>query len=539
MAQGLSDAGYDVWIDDELPAHRAFSTVIEEKLCAAKAVLVLWSKDSRASRWVPAEADMAYNQDKLVQVSVDGELPPLPFNRIHCEPALGWDGDVSATVWRKVLASIEELAGPAALVSGDPGTGPSAQMGTKPWDLAAPGEENLPRERLNNVTSKPSIAVMPFQQVGEETGEWFPDAVADEITVALARFGKFFVLSSISTLRPEHRDRAPEEVATELGARYALSGKIQRSAQRVRFIAHLDDVIEKRMVWSERFDENLDDLFELQDRIARTVAKSIGVSIGDAEARRARHQPSRDIRDIYYQANLLIQRIDPKSIATVLDLAERALEIEPENSWAASMAALATGFQYLLGWTSDRELKRKQAIRYCEIALKDPDADERVFGLCGPALNCVGHKIELAHQLTDKAIEINPCDAGSLFWGSWMDVTTGNSERGIERARTSLAVNPKSGIGHLIAIPHAIGLIQLGEYQEAAEMLGKVVEVSAQGDALAALAIALVKLDRIDEAQEVYARLDVSGRAIGGLALMQKPEHRQMVEECLAIASVA
>lgn len=539
MAKAFSDAGYDVWIDDELPAHRAFSTVIEEKLRAAKAVLVLWSKDSRASRWVPAEADIAYNQDKLVQVSVDGELPPLPFNRIHCEPALGWDGDVSAPVWRKVLGSIEELARGGAAGSDEPDPGPSAQMGTQAWDLAAPGEEKLPRERLSNVTSKPSIAVIPFQQVGEKTDAWFPDAVADEITVALARFGKFFVLSSISTLRPENRNRAPEEVATELGARYALSGKIQRSAQRVRFIAHLDDVIEKRMIWSERFDEDLDDLFELQDRIARTVAKNIGVSISDAEAHRARHQPSRDIRDIYYQANLLIQRIEPKSIASVLALAERALEIEPENSWAASMAALASGFQYLLGWTSDRALKREQTIHYCEIALRDPDADERVFGLCGPALNCVGHKIELAHQLTDKAIEINPCDAGSLFWGSWMDVTAGNAERGIERARTSLAVNPKSGIGHLIAIPHAIGLIQLGQYEEAADMLEKVVEISAQGDALAALAIALVKLDRIEEAREVYARVEASGRAIGGLALMQKPEHRQIVEECLAIASEA
>lgn len=414
---------------------------------------------------------------------------------------------------------------------------PVAQMGTKPWNLSGPGESQIPRKLPDSITLKPSIAVIPFHQVGDKTDAWFPDAVADEITVALARFGEFFVLSSVSSLNPENRNRAPDEVATELGVRYVLSGTIQRSADRVRFIARLDDVIEKRMIWTEKYDEDLDDIFALQDRIASTVAKNIGVSISDAEAYRARHLPSRDIRDIYYQANLLIQRIEPKSIATVLTLAERALEIEPDNSWAAAMAALANAFQFLLGWTSDRKLNREQAIHYCEIALKDPNADERVFGLCGPALNCVGHKIELAHQLTDKAIEINPCDAGSLLWGSWMDVTAGNSERGIERAQTSLAVNPKSGIGHLISIPHGVGLIQLGHYEEAADLLSKVVEISPQGDALAALTIALVQLGRIEDAKAVYSRLNASGRAIGGLALMQKPEHIRIVEESLAIAA--
>ncbi|MBX7541232.1 winged helix-turn-helix domain-containing protein [Qipengyuania sphaerica] len=416
---------------------------------------------------------------------------------------------------------------------------PVAQMGAKAWSLQAPREKLLPRELPASISSKPSIAVIPFQQVGDQTDDWFPDAIADEITVALARFREFFVLSSVTSLHPKNRDRSPAEVAADLGVRYALSGTIQRSAQRVRFIAHLDDVIEQRMIWTERFDEDLDDIFALQDRIARTVAKRIGVSIGDAEAYRARHLPSRDVRDIYWQANLLIRRIEPKSIATVLKLADRVLELEPDNSWAAAMAALASGFQFLLGWTSDREFKRERTIHYCEIALKDPNADERVFGLCGPALNCVGHKIELAHQLTDKAIEINPCDAGSLFWGSWMDVTAGNAERGIERAQTSLAVNPDSGIRHLVNIPYAIGLIQLGELEEAVDLLGRVVEISPQGDALAALAIALVQLDRVDEAREVYARLAASGGAIGGLALMRKPEHVRMVEEGLAIASGA
>lgn len=413
-----------------------------------------------------------------------------------------------------------------------------ADMGDRPWDLAGRGQIPMPSPTGLVIQAKPSIAVVPFVQVGDQSDEWFPDAVAEEIIVALARFRQFFVLSSITTLNGRNKGRTAAEISSELNVRYVLSGTIQRSGGRIRFIARLDDGIEGRTIWTEKFDENLDDIFELQDRIALTVAGRIGVSINDAEIYRAKHRPSRNLRDLYWQANLLIRRIEPNSIAAALALAERALEIEPDNAWAAAMAALANGFQFLLGWTQDREKSRERTIACCEIALRDPDADERVFGLCGPALNCVGHNLELANQLTDKAIEINPCDATSLFWGSWMDVTAGNTERAVERAQTSLLVNPLSGMRHLIAIPLAVAMILDGHHGEAAEQLRAVVEISPQGDALAALTIALVQMGRIDEARDVYARLKAIGGAIGGLALMRKPEHVSLVQDSLARAAV-
>src|SRR5678815_5230199 len=82
IGETLRERGYTVWRDDELPAHRAYSEVIEERLKSAKAVVVLWSAEAAKSHWVRAEADTARESGTLVQVILDRTLPPLPFNQI-------------------------------------------------------------------------------------------------------------------------------------------------------------------------------------------------------------------------------------------------------------------------------------------------------------------------------------------------------------------------------------------------------------------------------------------------------------------------
>ena len=111
VAETLRSSGYSVWRDDELPAHRAYSDVIEERLRSAKAVVVLWSAEAAKSQWVRAEADIAREAGTLVQVTVDGILPPLPFNQIQCAALENWGGDTSAPGWQKVESSIALLVG--------------------------------------------------------------------------------------------------------------------------------------------------------------------------------------------------------------------------------------------------------------------------------------------------------------------------------------------------------------------------------------------------------------------------------------------
>lgn len=109
IARALEAEGYSVWWDSDLPLHRAYADVIDEQIDAAKAVVVCWSAEAKSSQWVRAEADKARNQSKLVQTSLDGTLPPLPFDQIHAADLSRWNGAASDERWRPVRDSVAEL----------------------------------------------------------------------------------------------------------------------------------------------------------------------------------------------------------------------------------------------------------------------------------------------------------------------------------------------------------------------------------------------------------------------------------------------
>src|SRR3954466_12773690 len=111
VADALRALGYQVWRDDQLPAHRAYSDVIEERLKSAKAVVVLWSAEAAKSQWVRAEADAARSLGTLVQAILDSTIPPMPFNQIQCADLASWSSETDSPGWKKLVASVSELAG--------------------------------------------------------------------------------------------------------------------------------------------------------------------------------------------------------------------------------------------------------------------------------------------------------------------------------------------------------------------------------------------------------------------------------------------
>ena len=106
---GLRQAGYEVWIDDQLLGYGSFADAIEEQLNAADAVVVAWSADAVRSEWVRAEADRARHASKLIQVMLERCALPLPFDQIHCIELFSWSGDYEVRGWRSVLASVAAL----------------------------------------------------------------------------------------------------------------------------------------------------------------------------------------------------------------------------------------------------------------------------------------------------------------------------------------------------------------------------------------------------------------------------------------------
>jgi TolB-like protein len=260
QAQRLSGAlqalGYSVWLDDQLPAHRAYTEVIEERLRAARSVVVVWSADAKKSDWVRAEADVAREAGKLVQVTVDGSLPPLPFSQIQCADLTGWAGDPNAAGWRKAAASVEALVGAAG----------QADAHRMPQGAPPPSE--------------PLLAVLPFDNVSSDVElSFFSDGVSDEIRETIARGADLKVIGRGSSFRFRGAEKSAANVAAQVKATHVLDGAVQRSGQKLRITAELVDCATETAVWTHRFDRDLSDIFALQDEIAAAVAEALRVAI--------------------------------------------------------------------------------------------------------------------------------------------------------------------------------------------------------------------------------------------------------------------
>jgi len=113
IAETLRAAGHQVWIDDELLAHRSFTDSIEQELNAADAVIVVWSNHAVRSEWVRSEASRARQAGKLVQVRLERCQLPMPYDQIHCVDLSSWSGDQDIPAWRSVLASVAAVTGVA------------------------------------------------------------------------------------------------------------------------------------------------------------------------------------------------------------------------------------------------------------------------------------------------------------------------------------------------------------------------------------------------------------------------------------------
>ena len=135
LAEAVKREGYSVWWDAELPPHLSYGDVITEKIGSAKAAIVVWSEAAAASEWVRAEADVARGQKKLIQTSVDDQMPPMPFNQIQFASIGDWRGELDHPGWRKVKVSLEALCGPAAGDDRPPMPFPAARP---PPEAAAP-----------------------------------------------------------------------------------------------------------------------------------------------------------------------------------------------------------------------------------------------------------------------------------------------------------------------------------------------------------------------------------------------------------------
>lgn len=446
IAEALRAVGYDVWRDDELPAHRAYGDVIEEHLKAAKAVVVLWSAEAVKSQWVRSEANRARQDHKLVQLRLDGADLPMPFDQVQCADLVGWGGDLDAPGWRKVVASVADLAGKKSLAT-------------------APVAEFPPP-----MPSKPSIAVMPFANLSSDPEQdYFADGMMDEIVTALTRCKSIFVIGSGSTLSLQGKPVGAQEVARLLGVRYVLEGSVRRAANRVRIAVKLIDAADGAQIWADRFDDSLEDVFALQDKVALSVAGVIEPAVRDAEIRRATTRPTSNMSsyDLYLRALPLFRTFRKAQMSRALDLLDRAIDLDP--SFAIALAVAATCHMQVIsyGWSDDLEGHRLRGIERAERALGIGGDDAQVLAQVAAALRGLDRTLDRPMAIIDRAVALNPGSSQVWFTSGLIRAVAGEPEAALEHLGTASRLSPHSFMADASHAWMAIARFEQHRFEEA------------------------------------------------------------------------
>ena len=321
VAGNLRAAGYGVWRDDQLPAHRPYADVIEERLKAAKAVVVLWSRDAAKSQWVRAEAEAARTASTLVQARLDECVPPLPFNQIQCADLDGWAGDDQSPGWRTLAASVRALAGPA-------------QTATDGLSLA--------RKRRSIC-----ICVLPFANMsGDAEQEYFSDGISEDITTDLSKVSALSVVARNTAFTFKGKSVDVGEIADRLGVSHVLEGSVRKAGGRVRINAQLINGATGDHIWAERYDRDLDDIFTIQDEITGAIVKALKLKLLPQEKKAIEQRGTTNVDA--YNLYLLARQYwvtgnhgDMRREERVMRICSRAVQIDPYYAHAWALLSIA------------------------------------------------------------------------------------------------------------------------------------------------------------------------------------------------------
>ncbi len=319
----------------------------------------------------------------------------------------------------------------------------------------------------------PAIVVMPFEEIGSED-EFFADGVVDEITSALSSVGDISVIARQSAFSFKGRIVEVRKVGRELGARYVVTGAIRRSGTRVRISVQLNSAITGANLWSQRYDDELEDLFDLQDKIASHVAGAISPSIRASEiaAARAVAPMERKAYELYMSAfpHFWAHRREENDRA--IDLLTSAINRDPDDFRAQALRAWAYAQQATYMWSETPLTSRENAQSDAEAAVLSAGEHAPSLVAIAAALSMTGLEHERAGVLLERALVLDPNSAWGWMRMGWNQIYhMRDIQDGLAAFDKAEALSPLDPFLFNIQFGRAYAKGLLGEYDEAIKLV--------------------------------------------------------------------
>jgi adenylate cyclase len=324
LAQGIAQAGHDVWWDHHLHGGSRFAKEIDRALKNAEAVVVLWSEASVESAWVQDEAAEGRDSERLVPVSIGSTKPPLGFRQFHTIDLGSWTGEGPPSALDELLNAIGRTCG---------------------------SDEHEHKASSSAVAElaqrKNSICVLPFVNMsGDPEQEYFSDGISEDITTDLSKISVLDVVARNTAFGFKGQSPDVKEVAKQLGVSHVLEGSVRKAGNRIRINAQLIDGSTGKHLWADRFDSDLTDIFDIQDEISKAIVDALQLKLLPKEKQAIEERGTANVESYSLYLMARQQWVSggfsyPDRHRMIVRLCREATTLDPDYAQAWSLMALA------------------------------------------------------------------------------------------------------------------------------------------------------------------------------------------------------
>jgi len=387
---------------------------------------------------------------------------------------------------------------------------------------------------------RPSIAVLPFQNMsGDPEQEYFADGMVEEIITALSRIRWLFVIARNSTFAYKGQAIDIKQVGRELGVRYVLEGSVRKAGNRVRITAQLIEALDGAHLWADRFDGSLEDIFDLQDKVASSVAGVIEPALQAAETARSANRPTHDLTayDLYLRAYEIVLS-SGKDLPQALHLLDQAIDRDPRYAPALALAAVGHLRLCVDGLSKDPQADRRRGADLAHRALKVARDDPSTLANASLALAYFGEDIGAMVGLIDHALALNPSYARGWYVSGILRWFAGEADIAIEHIEASIRLSPGARIGMAVSAIGAAHFLSRRFDQALPKLLLAIQENPDYPVSYRYLAACYAQMGRLDEAREIVVRLRaITPLVVSSADYLRNLEQRELLMSGLRLAA--
>ena len=368
-----------------------------------------------------------------------------------------------------------------------------------------------PGRRPEGTMDRPSIAVLPFDNLSDDTQQdYFADGLAEDIITALSQFRWFFVMARNSSFSYKGETRDFRRIAEELDVEYMVEGSVRKDADRVRVSVKLVDARTGRHLWADRYDRELSDIFRIQDEITQRIAATIAPTIERSEVQRIATAAPANLAAWEYclKGNAFLYEMRDTSILEARRMFSLAIETDPGYSRAYSGLAFTYSIGLRFFGETDRTAGTERLIEAAKRAVELDVADSKAHVVMALAyMYALPPQPTFAVAAAREAIALNPDDpqANSVL-GVALSLSAARFEEGISWIEKAVAINPRDPINHLYLSQLSLAYLCAGRIERSVEIAEEALRRK-HGfiESHLALASALGHLNRAEDARNAIA----------------------------------